>query len=103
MYICCVDMFIVHISWFQLIIEILILLYNGMLLAEIHRVRYSNTDDFPCVFLGRRSKGEDAEHGEVSPDGNGHGTSCGEEKPEQLEFTFPLVTVETTLRAGEKP
>lgn len=55
------------------------------------------------VSSGRRSANEDAEHGEVPADGHGHGTSRGEEKPEQLEFTLPLVAVETPVRAGKKP
>lgn len=58
---------------------------------------------FLHCLLGGRPPGEDAEHGEVSSDGHGHGPSRGQEKPEQLEFTFPLVTVETTIRPGKKP
>lgn len=46
---------------------------------------------------GGGPEGEDAEHGEVPADGHGHGTSCGQEKPEQLEFTFPLVAMETAI------
>ena len=52
---------------------------------------------------GGRPEGEDAEHGEVPVAGDGHGAPHGQEEPEQLEPTFPLVAVETTLRPGTQP
>lgn len=52
---------------------------------------------------GGRPEGEDAEHGEVPANGHGHGASCCQEKPEQLEFAVPLVAVETTIWPREEP
>lgn len=49
---------------------------------------------------GWRSTNEDAEHGEVPTHRYGHGTSYGEEEPEQLESPIPLVTMETALWDG---
>lgn len=52
---------------------------------------------------GGGPEGEDAEHGEVPANGHGHGASCCQEKPEQLEFAIPLVAVETTIWPREEP
>ena len=52
---------------------------------------------------GGGPQGEDAEHGAVPAHGHGHGTSRGQEKPEQLEFTLTLVAMETPIRPGKKP
>ena len=55
------------------------------------------------VFLGWRPEDEDAEHGEVSSDRDGHGAPYGQAEPEQLEPALALVTMETTLRDGPRP
>ena len=52
---------------------------------------------------GRRSTNEDSEHGEVPSHWYGHGTTHGEEKPEQLESPFSLVTMETALWDEPRP
>lgn len=52
---------------------------------------------------GGRSEGKDAEHDPIPADGDGHGATCGQKKPEQLEFALPLVSMETVLWPGKKP
>lgn len=52
---------------------------------------------------GWRSTNEDSEHGEVPSHRYGHGTTHGEEKPEQLEPPFSLVAMETALWDEPRP
>lgn len=52
---------------------------------------------------GWRSTNEDSEHGEVPSHRHGHGTTHGEEEPEQLEPPFSLVAMETALRNEPRP
>lgn len=52
---------------------------------------------------GGRPESEDAEHGQVPTDGDGHGSTCSQTQPEQLEFTLPLVAMETLLRPWKEP